>query len=544
MNRRDFLGRGLGLSMAMAGGGLMVPRVSGASVPTRAGHALRMPPAWTGETLIVARGSAPVWPGSLTDVLAVNGSIPGPTIRVRRGEEFAARILNHLDQPLVLHWHGVLAPERMDGHPRDQVQSGQGYDVRFTVPQRGAACWYHSHTDGLTAKQAYAGVAGLFLIEDPAESALGLPTGGHDVPLVLTDKRVSAQKQWVYAPSMMDSMSGYLGDTMLVNGTPEAWLSVDRGLYRFRLLNGCNARICKVEFSDGHPFKVIATDGGLLAAPVEARSVMLAPGQRIELLVDFSGHPLDTSVILRSSAFAGGGGMSMGGPAQGSAIDLMRIFIDRALTGNAEVPKSLGPFTTLSQSDAKRTRVFTLAMSGMVHTINGRLFDVHRVDFTVPFGEVEIWEYRNTGTEPHPMHAHAAHCQVLSRSTTAQLPPEDTGWKDTILVNPGETVRVAMRFDSHPGVFVHHCHNLEHEDSGMMQNFEVLGPPALAIERDGGRVSLFWPESAEGWRLEASTEAAGSSWGPVADVPVAVGQRWTVRIAEPTGPRFYRLVKG
>lgn len=101
-----------------------------------------------------------------------------------------------------------------------------------------------------------------------------------------------------------------------------------------------------------------------------------------------------------------------------------------------------------------------------------------------------------------------------------------------------------MRFDSHPGVFVHHCHNLEHEDSGMMQNFEVQRPPVLAIERDGGGVSLSWPESAEGWRLETATEAVGSSWGAVAAVPVAVGQRWTVRIAEPMGPRFYRLVKG
>jgi FtsP/CotA-like multicopper oxidase with cupredoxin domain len=395
----------------------------------------------------------------------------------------------------------------------------------------------------LTAEQAYRGVAGLFVVEDAAETALGLPAGDHDIPLVLTDKRVNAQRQWVYAPSMMDRMSGYLGDVMLVNGTPDPWLSVDRGLYRFRLLNGCNARICNVGFVDGRPFKVLATDGGLLSAPAEVRSLMLAPGQRVEVLVDFSGSAVDTSVLLVSLPFATGGGM-MGGSAQGSAMDLIRFYVDSSSTGTAKPPAVLAPIEVLSEQQARRTRVFALAMSGMVHTINGRLFDMDRVEFTVPFGDVEIWEYRNTGTEPHPMHAHGGLGQVLSRSTTAVLPPEDRGWKDTVLVNPGEIVRVLMRFDSNPGVFVHHCHNLEHEDSGMMQNFEVLGPPALAIERAGGGVSLSWPVSSEGWRLEASTETIGSPWRPVVEVPVVVEQRWTVRIAEPTGSQFYRLVKG
>ena len=234
----------------------------------------------------------------------------------------------------------------------------------------------------------------------------------------------------------------------------------------------------------------------------------------------------------------------MGGSTQGSAIDLIRFYVDSPTTGSVQVPAVLAPIEALSETQARRTRVFTLAMSGMVHTINGRLFDMDRVEFTVPFGDVEFWEYRNTGTEPHPMHAHGGLGQVLSRSTTTILPPEDRGWKDTVLVNPREIVRVLMRFDSHPGVFVHHCHNLEHEDSGMMQNFEVLGPPALAIKREGAGVRLSWPESAEDWRLETGSEVAGSSWRPVAEVPVAVGQRWTVRIGEPTGPRFYRLVKG
>jgi FtsP/CotA-like multicopper oxidase with cupredoxin domain len=341
---------------------------------------------------------------------------------------------------------------------------------------------------------------------------------------------------------MMDAMSGYLGDVMLVNGTPDAWLSVDRGLYRLRLLNGSNARIYKMALSDGRPFHLIGTDGGLVPGPVAVTSVMLAPGQRLEVLVDFSAYAAGASVALKSLPFAGGGGM-IGGPSQGTEMDLLLCYVDSAATGNATVPTALLPFLPFTAAQAARTRVFTLAMSGMVHTINGQLFNMQRTDFSVPFGDVEIWEYRNTGTEPHPMHAHAALCQVLSRGSAASLPPEDTGWKDTVLVNPGETVRVLTRFDTHSGVFVHHCHNLEHEDSGMMQNFEVLPPPALAVRREGASVSLSWPASEQGWSMESSTEATGAAWEPVAQAPTVVGGRWTVSVTELTRQRFYRLVK-
>ena len=232
----------------------------------------------------------------------------------------------------------------------------------------------------------------------------------------------------------------------------------------------------------------------------------------------------------------------MGGPQQGTEMELLRFYVDSVATGNATVPAVLQPLTPLNLAQVKRTRVFTLAMSGMVHTINGQAFNMQRTDFTVPFGDVEIWEYHNTGTEPHPMHAHAALCQVVSRSSAASLPPEDTGWKDTVLVNAGETVRVVTRFDTHPGLFVHHCHNLEHEDSGMMQNFEVLPPPALAIRRDGASVSLSWPRAEQGWTLESSAELNGNVWEVVTQPPTSDAGRWTVTVTELTGQRFYRLV--
>jgi FtsP/CotA-like multicopper oxidase with cupredoxin domain len=525
----------------LAGNGFFLNSTARAQ-SARQGNPLRFPPDWSGNSLTVARANLAIWPGYSTAVSAINGGVPGPTIRVQRGQEFSAHIQNQLPEPLVLHWHGVLAPERMDGHPRDQVAAGQNYTVRFPIRQRAGTCWYHAHTDQLTAEQAYAGVAGFFIIEDPVESTLGLPSGDHDLPLVFTDKRVNASRQLVYAPSMMDVMSGYLGDTMLVNGTPDAWLGVDRGLYRLRLLNGSNARIYKIGLSDNHPFHLIGTDGGLLPAPVPVSSVMLAPGQRLELLVDFSAYLVGASVVLKSLPFAGSGG-TMGGPRQGTEMDLLRFYVDGATTGNATVPAALQPIAALAAAQAQRTRVFTLAMSGMVHTINGQLFDMQRTDFTVPFGDVEIWEYHNTSTEPHPMHAHAALCQVLSRSISPTLPPEDTGWKDTVVVNPSETVRILTRFDTHSGVFVHHCHNLEHEDSGMMQNFEVLPPPTLAVSRNGANVNLSWPGSELGWRLESSSEASGGPWDFVAGSPSIVDGRWSISLSEAAGRRFYRLCK-
>jgi len=541
-NRRTFLKHSIGWVGLAASGLSGIPRLRAQSV--RPGNPLRVPADWVGDTLRVAPASLPVWPGFSTDVLAINGSVPGPTIRVRRGQEFAARIENQLFEDLVLHWHGILAPERMDGHPRDAVPAGGSYEVRFPVNQRGSTSWYHSHTDLLTAEQVYAGVAGFFIVEDPAEESLGLPTGSHDLPLVIADRRSNTQHQFSYAPTPMDIMTGYLGDLALVNGTPEAWLSVDQGQYRFRLLNGSNARVFKIAFSDAHRFHIIGTDGGLLPTPIQATQAVLAPGERLEILTDFSDYGLGDSVVLKSLSFPSSGGM-MGSPRQGIEMDLMRLYVDEPASSTTSLPPALLPFTPYDPDQAKRIRVFNLAPSGMMsHTINGRLFSMDRVDFGPPVGELELWEYRNVSVQPHPMHMHATHFQVLERVGQTRLAPEDSGWKDTVLVNPGETVRILVRFDAHPGIFVHHCHNLEHEDTGMMQNFRVLPPPALEIERSSDSTTIAWPEYADGWTLEGSQSLnADAHWETINSTPTTLGGKRTVTLQTGTDREFFRLVK-
>jgi FtsP/CotA-like multicopper oxidase with cupredoxin domain len=544
LNRRTFLKRSA-LLTALASAPVFPPfatRVGAQS--TRPGNPLRLPADWTGGTLSVAPTSLPVWPGFSTDVFAVNGSVPGPTIRVQRGQEFVSQIDNQLAEPLVLHWHGILAPERMDGHPRDAVGAGQSYDLRFPVNQRASTSWYHAHTDLLTAEQVYAGVAGLFIVEDPEEQALDLPRSDHDVPLVIADRRSNAQRQFTYAPTMMDIMAGYLGDVALVNGTPEAWLSVDQNLYRFRLLNGSNARVFKIAFSDDHPFHLIGSDGGLLPAPIQVTSAMLAPGERLEILMDFSGYSLGDSGVLKSLSFPCTGGM-MGGPPQGIEMNLMQFYVDDPTGVRQTPPATLIPFVPHDPDQVQRTRIFTLAAGPMArHTINGQLFEMERIDFAVPFGDLEIWEYRNNSMQPHPMHMHATHFQVLERVGQPDIRPEDRGWKDTVLVDPGETVRVLLRFDAHPGLFVHHCHNLEHEDIGMMQNFEVLPPPTLEIQRGPDATTVSWPSTFHGWTLEASPSLApGADWHAVTQPPVNANGKWTVTIPETGDHYFYRLTR-
>ena len=509
---------------------------------TRPGNPLRIPPDFTGGDLRAHATHVAIWPGYQTDVLAFNGTITGPTIRVARGGTFSARLVNSLTEPLTVHWHGILAPAGMDGHPNNPIAIGTGRDIAFPIKQRAGTYWYHAHTDQQTARQAYLGLAGAFIVEDPAEEALGLPSGGHDVILLLADKRPNAAKQIPYTPTMMDGMSGFFGTEVLANGTPEAWLSVDRGTYRFRLINGSNARIFKVGLSDHSVFHLLANDAGFLPQPRQLTSLMLPPGARAELLLDFSTRPIGSTVTLRSLDFPGGGmgGMGMGGPQQGIAMDMLKLYVDGS-GPSIPVPSTLAAFQPYDPAQARRTRQFRISMGGMVHLINGATYSIGRIDFSVPWDELEIWEFQNSTDEFHPMHPHGAHFQVLSRNGSANLPPEDTGAKDTVLVNPNETARVLIKFDSVSGLLVQHCHNLEHEDGGMMQNFVVLAPAQLNIGRLGSNVRLSWTTNITGFSPQTSTTLGG--WFAVPGSPSVEGNEYVVLLPATRNRSFYRLIK-
>jgi FtsP/CotA-like multicopper oxidase with cupredoxin domain len=397
----------------------------------------------------------------------------------------------------------------MDGHPSNVIAPGGEATVEFEVRNRPGTYWFHPHPHERTAEQAYGGLAGLVIVSDADEAALGLPSGAQDIPLVIQDRRFDGDNQLLYVGSgmagMMDQMMGWLGDRILVNGQPDARLPVATQPYRLRLLNGSNARIYKLGWSNGDPVTVIATDGGLLEQPVTLPYAMLSPGERIELWADFSQIVAGSQVKLVSMVYegveAGGMAMMMGEPVlpNGAAFDIVTFDVTEAISSSMALPATLLPIEMLSLTAARNKeapRTFVFAMDeAMNWTINGRRYEMDAVaeDEQVRLGDTEVWELTNL-LDPaaagsmrdfmaHPVHLHGAQFQVLERQVdeaqsagweTVKEGLVDQGWKDTVLVMPGERVRVLLRFDGYRGVYLFHCHNLEHEDGGMMRNFEIV----------------------------------------------------------------------
>lgn len=416
-----------------------------------------------------------------TSVLGYATGILGPTIKVNTGASVSIPFQNQLSEATNIHWHGLLVPANMDGHPKDLVNSGANFNFNLPIDQRAGTYWYHPHPHGTTAKQVFMGLAGFFIVNDAEEQALNLPSGDQELLLVIQDKRIK-NSQLNYAPTMGEVMTGYTGEYILVNGSNAPFHNVATRYYRLRVLNGSTARVYNLALSDNQAFDVIGADGGLLAQPVSVTSLMLAPGERADILVSFKSYAIGTEVFLVNKTFNGG--------AQGKQeFKIMKFVVNQQVNDSFVKPGQLSTIQPLPASSAVKTRIMKIKgmmegngnmnMGGMgsgMHTINDKVYDLNRVDETVKAGDTEIWEFDNSeGDEIHPMHIHAVQFQVLSRTGgRGALIATEQGWKDTVLVMSGEKVRVIMTFPQKKGLFVFHCHNLEHEDDGMMLNFEIV----------------------------------------------------------------------
>jgi FtsP/CotA-like multicopper oxidase with cupredoxin domain len=238
--------------------------------------------------LRVAPGSRDLGRGVEAPLLLVNDALPSPLLRITRGETFSARMENGIADPLILHWHGLTAPDDMDGHPRFAVPTGDAYDYRFEVTDRAGTYWYHSHTHHMTGRHTYRGIGGLLLVDDPEEeAAAGMPPRERELPLVLQDRRLGPDGVPVYDPVGPSMMNGFMGPEALANGILDAVHEVEPAVYRARILNGSNARIFRLGRSDGRPLHLVANDGGFLPRPFELPWVEVAPAERVELLLDF-----------------------------------------------------------------------------------------------------------------------------------------------------------------------------------------------------------------------------------------------------------------
>lgn len=421
-------------------------------------YPLSIPPvvalATQGLTLSAAPAEADLGDGRLRTVWAYNhqtgASFPGPTLLANRFDHVQITLVNGLPEETITHWHGMLVAHEDDGHPMQVRPPGGTYNYDFTVDQRAALNWYHPHPHMLTGKQVAMGLAGAFIVRDAEEAALGLPGGAYEVPLIVRDASFDRSGDMAYAPKA----GGFEGKTPLVNGTLSPYLAVDQGWYRFRVLNGCNARIFRFALSAGS-FLLIGNDGGLLPQAVTMADITLAPAERLDLLVNFAGLPAGQTRMLRDLR---------------TGWNLLE-FRGTGLAGfSGAPPSSLSSVVPLSSPGL--TRVFSF--DGM-SKINGREYAMDRVDFQVPFGQVERWRFTTNGNAPHPVHVHGASFQIVSRTGgRGMVFPWEGGWKDTVLLEDGETVDILIRFDAFRGLYVMHCHKLEHEDMGMMSNFDVI----------------------------------------------------------------------
>lgn len=475
-NRRAFLA---GVSAAGLGTHAL-PSLAQAQEPPP----LPIPPLLEGSAdrpvdLAAQGGTTEFFAGRASPTAGYNGSFLGPTIRMRSGTEVPVRVRNELAEPTTVHWHGLLIPAAVDGGPHNEIAPGAEWSPVLPVRQPAMTGWYHAHPHMRTGPQVYAGLAGMLLVTDREEEALRLPSryGVDDLPLILQDRAFDRAGSLVYPLNPMTRMHGVHGNVMLVNGVRGPRARVPSGLVRLRLLNGANARVFDLAFQDGRSFQWIASDAGLLREPVTLDSLELAPGQRAEIVVDFS-KPGD-AVLLHRTPQARVPMLSFAPSGEESAVRGLPATLARW-----DAPKP-------QQAVRRRRLTLTMGMAGMGmggmggmgrgmgmmgHGIDGRPFDMARIDHDVRLGDVEIWEVSSQPgmmmDQPHPFHMHGVHFEVLSRDGR-KPDPLDAGRRDTVLVDAPVELLVHFTQPAPRAAFMYHCHILEHEDAGMMGQFRV-----------------------------------------------------------------------
>jgi len=468
---------------------------------------------------VESRGSATAnSPGPLAYAVQSGGRrYTNPTLLLQPGDELRVNLVNALSQPTIVHWHGLAVDGNNDGNGSFLVGPGERYSYDFEVRNRSGMYWYHPHPHGLTAEQTYRGLYGVILIEDGDDralrGALDLVPGSTDISLVLQDRRPGS----AYAPTQDDLSHGFLGDHLHVNGSEGPYLDVGSRLYRFRVLNAANARTLLLAFrtatGSAIPFTLIGNDGGLLTTPVRCERTFLATAERIDLLVDLRDAAVGEVVRLETLAFdpmhfegakvapaepgamdhshhggAAGGHQHGASWPEGAPRALLELRVRKRVAYDRPIPSRLSSLPAIDTANAE-DRSFRLGFAKGRWRINDRVFEMGAPPIEVRRGTVETWLIRNYHTSmPHAMHLHGFHFEVLARETgpDAIVALEvdahgrlatDLGRKDTVLVWPGESVRVAIDF-SHPypgpQAYLFHCHNLEHEDGGMMLPVSVV----------------------------------------------------------------------
>jgi spore coat protein A, manganese oxidase len=448
-----------------------------------------------------------------TRLWGYGSSSPGPTFETRSGQGVLVEWANELPEkhflPIdhtihgaeatkpevrtVVHLHGAKAPPASDGYPDDWYVPGKSALCHYPNQQDAATLWYHDHALGINRLNVFAGLLGTFLVRDDFEDSLNLPRDKYEIPLVLYDRVFDLDGQLNY-PVSGDPKSPWVpevfGDAVLINGKLFPYLDVEPRKYRFRLLNAANGRFFHLSLSNGQVFHQIGSDQGLLPAPVALKLLSIAPGERADLIVDFSGDG-GQNVVLKNDTL----NVMQFRVAQKNAAANSNQPTDESV-----VPQTLRPVPKIPESAAVKTRVLTLVeVDDLVQRPVTML--LNNAHWNMPVTEnpvldsVEIWNLVNLTDDSHPIHLHLVKFQILDRRACdvavywakggevkyigAAVPPEsnESGWKDTVRAYPGMVTRIIVRFEGYTGRYVWHCHILEHEDNEMMCPFDVVAPP-------------------------------------------------------------------
>jgi len=399
-----------------------------------------------------------------THTFALNKSTYlGPTLLIQNGESVSINYTNRLTQTVTMHGHGMHVPPSMDGTAHQPIAPGETWSAAYTVKQKASMAWYHPHTMDKTAEHVYKGLAGLIIIEESESKTLDLPRryGIDDIPLVLQD-RIFTNGQIDYSPSRREVMHGYVGDTLIVNGAIEPVLDIEAKEIRFRILNGSNASVYELGFSDGRSFKQIATDSSFLESPVELTRLTLSPAERAEIVVDFS-EDLQQSMTLQEFR---------------QNKTFLTVNVNKSATSSTTLPATLTTLEKLDPAMVVKHRSFELSGSMGNLYINGKSMDINRIDETVTLNSVEIWEVTNSMMMDHNFHIHATHFMILERNgSAANVVANEKGYKDVVFVPANESVKFIVKMVDYSDAtvpYMYHCHFLEHEDAGMMGQFIVI----------------------------------------------------------------------
>ncbi len=447
--------------------------------------------------LQIRRGTQQFMPGVKTHTLGINQNYLGPTIRTRRNSELNLRYHNTLSEGVSIHGHGLHVPGDVDGGPQLEIAPGGVWQPRLSIVQPAATCWYHSHTHGKTGEQVYNGLAGMIIIDDDEVDSVDLPNryGIDDLPVILQDRTFDSNGQFVYEPENADE-DGWFGDTVLINGAVAPVVAeVPAGKVRLRLLNGANARFYIVAFADNRTFYKIATDGGLLEAPVPLKTMEMSPGERCEIIVDLSsGAPAELLTLFEDEIDADEEGVVsnlqalLRGSDTRTPVASLTLNVDQNLPAHtAPLPEKMATIARPLEHQVKNRRDFVLDMDnggdhqghgGHAHmdmTINDAVMDMNVINERVKLGVWERWRVRsNQGA--HPFHVHG--CSFLiEQMEGAAVTPDQQGWKDTIVLDDDDWSEFVVQFnheatEKYP--YMYHCHILEHEDRGMMGQFTVF----------------------------------------------------------------------